>query len=65
MRTLIGALCLSLCSTALAVDRAPRDWPVGERQKARLPECTAKAGGLTGAERKAFMSRCLKGEPKK
>ena len=58
-------LCLLvLVSTpALAIDHSVRDWPAGERQKARMPQCTAKASGLAGKERKVFMSECLKGRP--
>jgi hypothetical protein len=56
-----------IASPALAVDQSIKDWPAGDRQKARMPQCTAKASGMTGKERKAFMSECLKGAqaPKK
>ena len=54
-------LCALVCAPALAVDQSMRDWPAGERQKARMPTCTANASAMSGLERKAFMSECLKG----
>jgi opacity protein-like surface antigen len=48
-----AALCLALASPALAAENA---------QQNRMKDCNARAEGKKGEERKAFMSRCLKGE---
>jgi hypothetical protein len=47
--------------SALAIDNSVKDWPAGDRQKARMEGCSAQAEGKSGTERKAFMSECLKG----
>jgi hypothetical protein len=53
IRILAAALCLSLTAPALAA---------GNAQQQRMKDCNQKATGLKGDERKAFMSKCLKGE---
>jgi len=60
----IATLLALMCSSALAVDHSAKAWP-SERQKPRMPECTARASGLSGTERTVFMSKCLKGEDTK
>jgi hypothetical protein len=52
-RLALAALCLALAAPALGAENA---------QQNRMKECNAKAEGKKGDERKAFMSRCLKGE---
>ena len=47
-----AALCLALATPALAENA----------QQNRMKECNEKAEGKKGDERKAFMSKCLKGE---
>jgi hypothetical protein len=53
MTRLAAALALCLAVPALAAENA---------QQNRMKECNAKAEGMKGDERKAFMSKCLKGE---
>ncbi len=54
-RILAAALCLAFATPTLALTN----------QQQRMKDCNAKATGLKGAERKAFMSKCLKGETAK
>lgn len=51
-RLVLAALCLALATPALAKTT----------QQDRMKECNVKAEGMKGDERKAFMSKCLKGE---
>ena len=51
-RTLAAVLSLALAAPAFAVTP----------QQQRMKDCNKQAEGLKGAERKAFMSKCLKGE---
>ncbi len=55
-RALAAALCLAFSTSALAATTA---------QQQRMKDCSQKAGDLKGDERKAFMSKCLKGEDAK
>jgi hypothetical protein len=48
-----AALCLAFAAPTLAAENA---------QQNRMKECNGKAEGMKGDERKAFMSKCLKGE---
>lgn len=52
-RLLAAALCLALAGPALAAENTQQD---------RMKACNAQAAGKKGAERRRFMSRCLKGE---
>jgi hypothetical protein len=52
IRTLAAALCLAFAAPALAAG--------GQQQV--MKDCNVKAADLKGADRKAFMSKCLKGE---
>jgi hypothetical protein len=51
-RILAAVLCLAFAAPALATTA----------QQERMKTCNAKAAGMKGEDRKAFMSRCLKGE---
>ena len=53
---LAGLLALG---TAQAADKAPADKP-SQQSKMKTCNADAKAKGLKGDERKAFMSECLK-----
>ncbi len=55
-RALAAVLCLAFTTPALAATTA---------QQQRMKDCNQKAGELKGDERKAFMSKCLKGEDAK
>ena len=59
VRTLAAALCLCL---GLAV-AAPSTALADNNQQDRMKACNEKATGKKGDDRKAFMSKCLKGEP--
>ena len=61
MKTLFAALTLTLAFSpfAFAQDKAPT--PAQKKQQERMRDCNEKAGDKKGAERKAFMSSCLKG----
>ena len=52
IRILAAVLCLSFTAPALAATA----------QQERMKTCNQKATGMKGDERKAFMSKCLKGE---
>lgn len=52
IRILAAALCLAFSAPAFAA---------GSQQEL-MKTCNTKAKGLKGEERKAFMSKCLKGE---
>ena len=45
-----AALCLALAAPALGAENSQQD---------RMKTCNAKAVGMKGEERKAFMSKCL------
>ena len=47
-----AVLCLALAAPALGAENA---------QQGRMKTCNAKAVGMKGEERKAFMSKCLSG----
>ena len=51
-----AVLCLALAAPALGAENA---------QQSRMKTCNAKAVGMKGEDRKAFMSKCLKGEDEK
>jgi hypothetical protein len=53
VRLRAAALCLALALPAFAAENP---------QQNRMKECNVKAEGMKGDERKAFMSKCLKGE---
>ncbi len=52
IRILAAALCLAFAAPTFAVTK----------QQQLMKDCNAKAGEMKGTERKAFMSKCLKGE---
>jgi len=59
MRRLLAVLaCLAFAAPALADEAKKGD----NAQQNRMKECNEKAAGKKGDERKAFMSKCLKGE---
>ena len=55
-----AVLCLSLAGPALAKEEAKEN-----PQQNRMKVCNERAEGKKGDERKAFMSKCLKGEDEK
>ena len=62
MKTLIGAivavtLVIGTSTLAFAADEKKQN-----SQQERMKACNAQAGDKKGDERKAFMSKCLKGE---
>ena len=65
MRTTLHAIftatlaTLLTCSAALAADPAPKAKP-SQQSKMKACNADAKTQHLKGAERKAFMSQCLK-----
>lgn len=59
-RLLAAALCLALAAPALAKEEAKAN-----SQQNRMKVCNERAEGKKGEERKAFMSKCLKGEDEK
>jgi hypothetical protein len=59
MRRLLALLaCLALAAPALAVESKTSD----NKQQNRMKVCNERAAGKKGDERKALMSKCLKGE---
>jgi hypothetical protein len=50
-RIIAAVLCLAFTSPAFAATA----------QQAKMKDCNAKAAGMKGDDRKAFMSKCLKG----
>ena len=63
MKTLIAALALGLAlSPAAFAQEKKAPSAAQKRQQERMKDCNEKAGDKKGAERKAFMSSCLKGD---
>ena len=63
MKSIIAALCLALAATSAAMAADKREpSPKQKAQQERMKACNKEAGakGLKGAERKKFMSECLK-----
>lgn len=62
-QTLIAALALGLAlSPAAFAQEKKAPSAAQKKQQERMKECNEKAGDRKGAERKAFMSSCLKGD---
>jgi hypothetical protein len=60
---LIAALALGLAlSPAAFAQEKKAPSAAQKKQQERMKECNEKAGDRKGAERKAFMSSCLKGD---
>lgn len=60
MKTILFATLMAVCAMpASAADAAAAKPKTAQQQ--RMTDCNAEATGKTGAERKTFMSSCLKG----
>jgi hypothetical protein len=60
-----GAAMIRLAAAALCLALAAPAWAAENTQQDRMKSCNAKAEGMKGDARKAFMSGCLKGEEMK
>ena len=66
MRKLLASVCFLSAMVPFAMepvsaaDKAPSEKQLAQRE--RMKECNEKAGDQKGAERKKFMSSCLKGD---
>jgi hypothetical protein len=65
VKFLIAAICLALATTGAVAqekkDAKKQPTAAQKKQQERMKACNDKAGDKKGAERKAFMSSCLKG----
>ena len=63
MRNLITVLCFAIaCSPVLAADAKKEPSEKQLTQQQRMKDCSAKAEGKKGDDRKAFMKGCLAGK---
>jgi len=63
MKSIVAALCLAFAASSAAVAADKKEpSPKQKAQQERMTKCNKEAGakGLKGAERKKFMSGCLK-----